>query len=268
MKTGELLKSLELRPSKKLGQNFLTDSSIARKIVNCALDGVCGHVLEVGPGLGALTEHIVKSAAASFSIVEKDRRLHKHIVENFGQYLESAEQTDVLDTSLSKPTIVISNLPYVISSEFCFWMAKNRENLVHGTVLFQREFAERLCSKEGSKTYGALSIMAWYYFELELLFCVPGGAFVPAASIESRLVRFVPKVDVCDEEGKVLKELVQTCFQKRRKQLGSVLGQKYGSWLLSSLEDVGYSATSRPEELSPRSFLKLVKIIRQTNQPE
>lgn len=249
----------EVRAKKFLGQHFLTDESIARRIVE-SLSGRSCHVIEIGPGMGVLTKYLVENKELDFRVVEIDREsvawLHEHypglnVIE--GDFLK-------LDlTSLFHDTFaVIGNFPYNISSQILFRVFEYRNQAEEVVGMFQKEVAERVAAGPGSKTYGILSVLLSAFYDIEYLFTVHEHVFNPPPKVKSAVIRLI-RNDVnaleCDE--KLFVKVVKAGFNQRRKTLRNALR--------SAALDVECvpeeMLVKRAEQLSVEEFINLTKYI-------
>jgi len=268
-------------PNKRLGQHFLTDRNILERIVD-ALDPAPGDVvLEIGPGKGSLTELLAPRVRWVIAI-EKDRRLAADCrlrIADCG--LDNVEVVDadalrmnwheVVAASFSDPQSairnpqfkVIGNIPYNITSPL---LEKALTPPLPERVVFlvQKEVADRLAARPGSRVYGALSVGVQAQCHVERLFTVPAGAFTPRPEVTSALVRLTPLPDSAIAPGEVpaFRAFVTACFTRRRKQLRNVLmgvtGQS-AAVVTAGLRDLGLDAAARPETLGPPAFARLLR---------
>ncbi|TEB08470.1 Ribosomal RNA small subunit methyltransferase A [Pelotomaculum schinkii] len=260
---------------KSLGQNFLVDLNIIQKILDSAELTLDDLVLEIGPGLGALTAQAAQSAGKVLA-VEVDRGLLPVLAETLegagnvevieGDALKTdfdrlaGEKTGGLFGSGGKKYKLIANLPYYITSPLLMHLLMNRFNFSVAIVMVQREVAERLAAGPGAKQYGALSVAVQYFTESKILFKVPRTVFFPAPEVDSAVVRLsqraLPAVSVRDE--KTFFKLVRAAFGRRRKTLlnsldGSGLGPDKATWL-KVLQRCGIDASRRGETLALAEF--------------
>ncbi len=248
---------MEVRAKKFLGQHFLKDENIARQIAE-SLTGITPHVLEIGPGMGVLTKYLYNRPDIDFHAIEIDREsvsyLHQHypslhVIE--GDFL-------ALDpgTLFSEPFAVIGNFPYNISSQILFKVFDNRSRVPELVGMFQKEVAERVAAKPGSKTYGILSVLLSAYYDIEYLFTVPEHVFNPPPKVKSAVIRLrrnsVTTLE-CDEN--LFVKVVKIGFNQRRKTLRNALRQ-----LNMPLDNVPDRLLSlRAEQLSVDDFITLTK---------
>ena len=246
---------MEVRAKKYLGQHFLKDEHIAQQIAD-SLTGSTPHVLEIGPGMGVLTKYLYAKPELDFHAIEIDTEsvvyLHDHyptlhVIE--GDFL----QLD-LSTLFSEPFAVIGNFPYNISSQILFKVFDNRNHIPEVVGMFQKEVAERVAAKPGSKTYGILSVLLSAFYDIEYLFTVPEYVFNPPPKVKSAVIR-LRRNDVtsleCDE--KLFTKVVKIGFNQRRKTLRNALRQ-----LNKSLDAVPAQLLAlRAEQLSVQDFVTI-----------
>lgn len=249
-------------PKRSLGQNFLRDENIARNIVASLDIGPEDHVLEIGPGRGALTKHILARTPAWFGVIEKDNDLADAIsaahpgvdVRNADALRHQWEQEGA-----DAPVKIVGNLPYNIASPL-MWEIVSRAGYERLVFMVQLEVAQRIVAAPGGKEYGALSAWLQVHARVELLFKVPPHVFTPAPKVHSAVVRFFPrKLSFSRDEGRMLAHLLHACFQKRRKQLGTILKPLTKDDYVGALAEQGIEPAVRPEMLAPEQFLALSK---------
>ncbi len=257
-----------ITPKKSLGQNFLRDANIARKIVRTIHVQPTDILLEIGPGQGALTKYLVGICKKTIG-VEIDDRAAQLLREMFGGQLELL-QTDILEVDLGRLAAneharirIVGNIPYYITSEILFWMFEQWESVSDATLMMQLEVAQRLCSKPKRKEYGILSIATQFYSEPEILFKVSRNAFFPRPDVDSALVRLVLKQVVPECNREFFHHLVRSTFGKRRKTLRNGLRSiGFDDQVLMKLPaDLG----RRAEELSVNEFVELSKMLEPFN---
>ena len=264
-----------LAPNKKLGQSFLVDAAILRKITDAIELLPDDHVLEIGPGAGTLTE-VLAERARSVMAIELDRGLFSLLEERFSRR-ENVRlvHADVLRCDLEaqleswlppgcRLTKVVSNLPYCITTPVIEKFLRLRPSPECLLFTVQKELAERLTASPGSRTYGRLTIMVNYFSRPEPLFTIGSGAFWPRPRVDSALVAFrtgaPPRAAVKDES--LFFALVKAAFHQRRRMLRNSLAQFVGGECLAeALGRVGLEPTLRPERLSVEDFARLANAI-------
>ncbi len=247
------------KTTKRFGQNFLFDENISRKIVASAGDLVGKVVMEVGPGPGGITLEILKHPIRKLYIVEIDKRwveVWRRLSELFKGKLEVIER-DALkfcEKEIS-PQVVISNLPYNISTALLTKWLANFDQYEKLILMFQKEVADRLYAKPSTKSYGKLSVLAQWKSKVEKVFDLEPGCFIPPPKVKSTVVKFTPKTtegDFC-----FFSSVLNDSFLHRRKLLTTTLG-KYSKNIGDILQNLGYSRFVRAEELSVDDFQKLI----------
>ena len=255
-------------PNKRLGQNFLIDPNIVRKIVALAELGPSDHVLEIGPGRGILTEALCH-AAGRVTAVEVDPRLHAYLetrqaeLPNVELVCEDALAYPV--ESLPMGTVVVANLPYYISTPLLFRLLDQRGRFPRMVLMLQAEVADRLVAKPGGSDYGVLSVMAQYAADITKAFRVSAQCFRPRPEVASAVVLLRTKehTGLSQQEEVAFRALVKAAFAHRRKTIVNSLrdegyDQKHTAEALTQL---GLSATARAETLSLDHFVELSRLI-------
>ena len=223
-----------IKAKKSLGQNFLKDESIIQKIVEISRADKNTDIIEIGPGLGAVTKYLVEMGK-SLTAIEIDDRLYENLENQFGNYENfRLIKQDVLKTDISSlitdNTIVVANLPYYITTPIITTLLENNYNLKSLTIMVQLEVAKRICADEKSKDYGALSVLCNYYCDTSLELIVDKSCFEPIPKVTSGVVKMnfldVPKVSPKDE--KEFFRVVKAAFSNRRKTLANCLMNSYG----------------------------------------
>ncbi|HEX6809632.1 MAG TPA: 16S rRNA (adenine(1518)-N(6)/adenine(1519)-N(6))-dimethyltransferase RsmA [Gemmatimonadaceae bacterium] len=262
------------RPRKRFGQHFLTDPRILARIADAALLEVGDTVIEIGPGRGALTDAL-RVRASRVVAIEVDRDLAARLRARYaGDDGVSIVEGDVLAMSLGElgaaapgGTVLVGNVPYYITTPIIFH-ALEAPRPKRAVFLVQREVAERIVAPPGSKTYGALSVNVRAFAHAEMLFAVHAGAFQPAPSVESAVIRLTPRATpaVPASLEPAFRPFVQDVFALRRKQMRRVLRTITGR----SVEDVdallaraGVDPGSRPETLDVQQFAALAMAVRE-----
>jgi len=226
------LKNLKYLPRKRLGQNFLIDSSMLEKIVYIAQINEKDVVVEIGAGLGGLTFHLAKLAREVIAL-EVDSKLYNYLKENYGD-IDNLHilQEDALKFDFSqvaqeyKSQIkVVANLPYSISSHMVFKLLEARRFISRMVLMLQKEVAERIVATPGKKDYGVLSILTQLYADVSLKLILPPKSFYPRPKVDSAVVEFKvlsqPRIELKDED--CFKKVVKAAFSHRRKTIGNAL---------------------------------------------
>ena len=255
-----------VRPAKKLGQNFLHDQNMARWIVERAQISRDDFVLEIGPGLGALTSEILKRGARLLAL-EKDARLANFLHEKFRDSRFELRHCDALDFDTrilfaERNVKVIGNLPYYIASQLLLRFVNFPNYISLALFMLQDEMARRLSAKPGSADYGALTLRLQLHHHVEYLRKIPRTVFVPQPEVASAIVRFTPRdekrIGIFDYE--VFREIVKHGFSQRRKQLRKLLVGQVDDWESIS-KKIAASLTARAEELSREQWIALANLI-------
>ena len=274
-RTKEILQVHGFTFKKSLGQNFLTEPNILRKIVAAAEITKETNVIEVGPGIGALTEHLGQNANQVLAF-EIDDRLIPVLADTLSPYPNiKVIHQDVLKADLATiikeefkkelPVKVVANLPYYITTPIMMHFLGSGIDIAEMVVMMQKEVADRISAQPGTKAYGSLSIAVQYYMEAQLAFIVPKTVFVPQPNVDSAILKLTkrakPAVDVTNEAE--FFKLTKAAFQLRRKTLWNNLQNNYGKtpeikeWLTRSLEVAGIDPVRRGETLSLAEFAAL-----------
>lgn len=264
-----LAEELDLRPSKSMGQNFVIDANVCRKIVRLANVESGDHVVEIGPGLGSLTLAILQTGAC-VTAIEIDARLanrlrqtaHEHGAVD-GLEILAKDALTVRDLELA-PKKLVANLPYNISVPVLLHFLESFSTIDSGIVMVQLEVAQRLAATPGSKSYGAPSAKASWWCDLEFAGDVSRTIFWPVPNVDSALVRFSRHSPLGDEAlRKITFGLIDEAFGKRRKMLRSALANRFGSSNAaeSALQRAGIDPTVRGESLSIHDFANLAKTL-------
>jgi 16S rRNA (adenine1518-N6/adenine1519-N6)-dimethyltransferase len=248
---------MEVHAKKFLGQHFLKDENIARQIAD-SLTATTPHVLEIGPGMGVLTKYLYNKEGLDFHAIEIDRESVAYLHEHYPtlHVIEGDFLALDLSTLFSEPFAVIGNFPYNISSQILFKVFDNRNCIPEVVGMFQKEVAERVAAKPGSKTYGILSVLLSAFYNIEYLFTVHENVFNPPPKVKSAVIRLrrngVTSLE-CDET--LFVKVVKIGFNQRRKTLRNALKQ-----LSLPLDAVPEQLLSlRAEQLSVNDFITLTK---------
>lgn len=250
---------MEVRAKKYLGQHFLKDENIARQIAE-SLTGQTPRVLEIGPGMGVLTKYLHADPALDFHAIEIDSEsvayLHDHYLSL--NVIEGDFLALDLATLFSEPFAVIGNFPYNISSQILFKVYDNRNRIPEVVGMFQKEVAERVAARPGSKTYGILSVLLSAFYDIEYLFTVHEHVFNPPPKVKSAVIRLrrnsVASLG-CDEQ--LFTRVVKTGFNQRRKTLRNALRQL--ALPLDGIPDA--LLASRAEQLTVAQFVEITQTL-------
>jgi 16S rRNA (adenine1518-N6/adenine1519-N6)-dimethyltransferase len=252
----------DVRAKKHLGQHFLTDESIAKNIADTLNFVGYGNTLEIGPGMGVLTKYLLEKPTSTY-VIEIDRDSVEYLNEHYPKLHGKIISKDFLKYNINevfegKPFAIIGNFPYNISTQIVFKCLELRQQVPEFSGMFQKEVAERICEKKGTKAYGILSVLVQAFYEAEYLFTVSPEVFNPPPKVNSGVLRLRRKENFslpCNE--KLFFSVVKTGFQQRRKTLRNSLK----SFQLSDnlKEDTIFDL--RPEQLSVDQFIELTQKI-------
>ncbi len=264
----ELAALLDLKPSKSLGQNFVIDANVCRKIVRVADVRSDDVALEIGPGLGSLTLALLEEAASVVAI-EIDSRLARQLPITAAKHSQRSEQltvhtSDALAvTSLDvQPTVLVANLPYNVSVPVFLHLLEHFPTLRSGVVMVQAEVADRLAAKPNSKEYGIPSVKAAWWADVTGAGSVSRSIFWPAPNVDSKLVAFSRHAPLGDEVlRKKVFSIIDLAFAQRRKMLRSTLSSIYGGSAAAEahLASVGIDGTLRGEALTIQDFCTIAR---------
>ena len=251
-----------VKAKKSLGQHFLKDQKIAERIVESLDLNLSADVLEIGPGTGVLTQHLVNLGNITFRAAEIDRESIEYLKKNYPQMGENLLEGDFLNMDLGEifkgSFSVIGNFPYNISSQIFFKLLDYREQVPQIVCMLQKEVAERLASPPGNKSYGILSVLLQAWYDIDYLFTVEPGSFIPPPKVKSAVIslkRNSREVLGCDE--KQFKKVVKASFNQRRKAVRNSVKQL----LEGRTPPESYLFGMRPEQLSVEEFIELTKLI-------
>jgi 16S rRNA (adenine1518-N6/adenine1519-N6)-dimethyltransferase len=243
---------------KRFGQNFLSDPNIIRKIITAIAPTPEQHVVEIGPGLGALTVPLL-AACGHIDVVEIDRDLIARLKETYKPEQITIHEGDALKFDFSvlpAPLRVVGNLPYNISTPLLFHFANYAERVRDMTFMLQKEVVQRMVAEPDSEAYGRLSVMLQYRFNMAHLFDVPPGAFQPAPKVTSAIVYLQPKpAEQCSCRDEILfGKIVTAAFGQRRKTLRNTLRE----WMSDAdFAVLGISPQARGETLSVEDYVRM-----------
>lgn len=259
-----------LRARKRFGQNFLTDTAFVDKIVKALRITASDHLVEVGPGHGALTE-LLLSSDATVDAIEIDRDLGALLQEkfaareNFTLHVEDALQFALGGIAAGKPLRIIGNLPYNISTPLLFHFLQQRDAIKDMHFMLQSEVVDRIVAVPDNKAYGRLSVMLQYFFTTERLFKVPADAFRPRPKVVSAVVRLIPRARVEDEavDYSSLEQLLRAAFQQRRKTIKNNLRDFFSA---DDLQQIDIDPLKRAENLDMTQFIRLAQALQVKQQ--
>lgn len=282
IRTKAILERYGLRAKKSLGQNFLTDTNVLNNIVSAAEITKADNVIEIGPGIGALTEKLAQ-AAGEVVALEIDEDLLDVLYEVLFDYDNvKVINKDVLKTDVktlineefsdpSRPIKVVANLPYYITTPILMQLLSVDVKWASIVVMMQKEVAQRLAAEPGTKAYGTLSLAIQYKMDVRLAFEVPRTVFVPAPNVDSAIVELTPRHEalaVLPDDEKGLFRLIKGCFSHRRKTLANNLqgvvgkGADKKAQTQAILTELSIAPSVRPETLSLDQFILLANRLR------
>ena len=240
---------------KSLGQHFLKDENICRKIVSSLEEHSFSRLLEVGPGGGALTKYLLQSEGIDFKAVELDDEKVEYLLKTYPQLKNKIIHQSFLD--IERPFegkfTVIGNFPYNISSQILFKVLEWKEDVECVIGMFQKEVAQRAAAKEGNKTYGVLSVLVQAFYKVEYLFEVSEKCFQPPPKVKSAVIRLIPVSEPLNMRSeRYFFTLVKTAFNQRRKTLRNAVKSLFDAAIL---QDELFN--KRAEQLSVKEFAEL-----------
>jgi 16S rRNA (adenine1518-N6/adenine1519-N6)-dimethyltransferase len=247
-------------PRKRFGQHFLVDSAVIDAIVR-AIDAHPGeHLVEIGPGLGALTEPL-RARGARLTLIELDRDLAARWAAQGGVRVVQADVLSVDFAALAREAgqslRVAGNLPYNISTPILFHLLDFAPHVVDQHLMLQKEVVDRIAALPEGRDYGRLSVMLQWRYDIEPLFDVPPAAFDPPPRVLSSVLRMVPRPDPAPVDPTLLSEIVRVAFSQRRKLLRHTLGR----WLERSAAAVQFDVQRRAEEVPVEEYVRLAQTI-------
>jgi 16S rRNA (adenine1518-N6/adenine1519-N6)-dimethyltransferase len=268
-KIRELAAKLDLKPSKSLGQNFVHDANVCRKIVRTAGVTSSDIALEIGPGLGSLTLAMLEEAQSVIA-VEIDARLANQLLITAVSHTDRAhlltvinEDALTLKTLPADPTVLVANLPYNVSVPVFLHLLEILPSLRSGVIMVQAEVADRLAANPNSKEYGIPSVKAAWWADVTGAGSVSRNIFWPQPNVDSKLVAFTRRATPGDEElRKKVFAIIDLAFAQRRKMLRSALSSMYGGSAAAEalLTHAGIDPTLRGESLDIHSFCAIAKL--------
>jgi 16S rRNA (adenine1518-N6/adenine1519-N6)-dimethyltransferase len=253
---------MQHRARKRFGQNFLEDFSVITRIINAIDIRETDHLVEIGPGKGALTESLVQQSR-HLDVIEIDRDLAAYLrsryaaTENLTIHCTDALKTDFQSLTVGSEKLrIIGNLPYNISTPLLFHLLDQQANIRDMHFMLQKEVVDRICANPGSKTFGKLSVMIQFHCKTEALFNVPPHSFIPEPKVTSAVVRLTPRESpqYWVKNPDDFRSLVNQAFSKRRKTLRNALK---GFLSAEEIESTGIDPTARAETLEIEDYTRL-----------
>jgi len=268
----ETLRQIRVTPIKTLGQNFLHDQNLARWIVAKAELRPHDYVVEIGPGLGALTEHILLSGARVLAI-EKDARLVQFLRERFSNQRFEVMHADALQFVVRKlfakgKVKLLANLPYYVSTQLITRFIDPPSPIAFALLLLQKEVARRLAASPGTENHGILTLMVQVQCRVEYLRTVSKTAFLPQPEVDSAFVRLTPRhpSELPEYDAETFRALVKQGFSQRRKQLGKLIRSYFPSWD-EAASQLGIKRNARAEDLSLEQWIALANLLQPSSLP-
>ncbi len=258
---------MEVRAKKALGQHFLTDQSIARTIVSSLSKGGDRDVLEIGPGMGVLTRYLLEREDIDLKLVEIDNESVDYLLTHYPSIEGRLYSADYLKLDMreifSSNYRVIGNFPYNISSQIFFKILDDKDRVPEVVCMIQKEVADRIAEKPGSKTYGILSVLLQAWYDIDYIISVGSGAFFPPPKVQSAVIRLRRNSRTelgCDE--RLFRQVVKTAFNQRRKTLRNALKPM----LPEGFDSSDQVFDLRAERLSVEDFIALTQQISRSQQ--
>jgi len=253
---------MTVKAKKYLGQHFLNDENIAKKIAETLSYKGYDHILEIGPGMGVLTKYLLQKEVTAH-VIEIDTESVEYLKINYPSLTDYIIGQDFLKYNLKQifndePFAIIGNFPYNISSQILFKVLEMRDQIPEFSGMFQKEVAQRICSKEGSKVYGILSVLTQAFYNADYLFTVPPQVFNPPPKVDSGVLLLTRKENYvlpCNEA--LFFKVVKTAFQQRRKTLRNSLK----TFNLSDNLKANVIFGKRPEQLNVQEFIGLTQLL-------
>jgi 16S rRNA (adenine1518-N6/adenine1519-N6)-dimethyltransferase len=245
-----------VRPRKRFGQHFLHDPGVVRRLLEALAPAAGEHIVEIGPGLGALTRPLIERAG-KLTALEIDRDLAAGLMREFPEEKLSLEIGDALEHDFARYPAgvrIVGNLPYNISTPLLFRLARDARHARDLHFMLQLEVVERMVARPSTPEYGRLSVMLQTRFAMKKLFSVAAGCFRPPPKVESAVVRLVPLAEppACDEAA--LESIVREAFSARRKTLRNALPLEAADYAA-----LGIDPKLRPENLSPADYVRIAR---------
>jgi len=253
---------MSVKAKKHLGQHFLKDENIAKKIADSLSEKGYDTVLEIGPGMGVLTKYLLQNDYTTY-VIEIDKEsveyLQVHYLNLTDRIIsENFLKINLIDFFQDKSIAIIGNFPYNISTQIIFKTLENKHQIPELCGMFQKEVAQRITQKEGSKIYGILSVLTQAFYDTEYLFTVPPTVFDPPPKVDSGVIRLIRKKDyILPVDEQLFYKVVKTAFNQRRKTLRNSLK----SFNLSDKLREDTIFAQRPEQLSVQEFINLTQKI-------
>tara|TARA_S200000501_G_C20808262_1_gene737208 strand:+ start:386 stop:1177 length:792 start_codon:yes stop_codon:yes gene_type:complete len=262
---------MKVKPKKSLGQNFLKNYEVIKKIISCGALNEDENIIEVGPGTGNLTEKLILYKPKNFFLVEKDNKLCDLLKEKFNNSITIINE-DILNFELNSLNcnnlIVFGNLPYNISTQILInWILYNYNffKIKRLVLMFQKEVADRILGKVNEKNYGRLSIIANWKFKIKKEFDIDATAFYPKPKVTSTLLSMVPRDNFFEiKNPKNLEKITSIFFNQKRKMIKKPLNKIFNN-SSSIIKKLNIDINLRPQNLKPEIYFELAKILDDSN---
>ena len=253
-----------LKPKRKFGQNFLTDYNIAKDIVSFLSDDKTKTIIEVGPGKGILSKFLLKITNKRIKLIEIDKECIEYLKNeyfNIEKYLINDDFLKIDLKTFKEPLSIIGNFPYNISSQILFKIYENKSIVNEMVGMFQLEVAERVCSNQGSKKYGILSVLIQAFYDVKMMRKIKPQSFLPIPNVDSAVIKITKKNNSINCDEILFKKIVKQSFGQRRKTLWNSL-RKFNV-PENKKEDTIFA--KRPEQLSVSDFIYLTNLVGNEN---
>ncbi len=254
---------MNVKAKKHLGQHFLIDQNVSKKIANqFGNHQGCKTILEIGPGTGALTKFLLEKPENTLFVIEVDKESVAYLKEHYKILENKIIEEDFLKLNFKQhfgeeQVAVVGNFPYNISSQILFKCLENKNQVPEIMGMFQKEVAERVAEKPGTKTYGIISVLLQAFYDIQYCFTVDEHVFDPPPKVKSGVIRLTrnERQDIgCNE--KLFIQIVKACFNQRRKMIRNTI-----KMFIGDKEFVNRFSTERPEQLSVNDFIELTKAV-------
>ena len=253
---------MQNKPKKSLGQNFLMDKNILKKIIKIGDINRDDHILEVGPGTGNLTRLLIESKPKKITVVEKDNKLSDILKNNFDHNIQviNADILNMPNKFYNQKYKIFGNLPYNISSQILSkWCLNDKFKFDKLILMFQKEVGERIIAKVNTKNYSRITILSNWKFNINKICEINPGSFFPKPKIKSMLLEFTPKKNYIKiKDPKNLEKLTKFFFSERRKMVKKKFKKLFYDYK-NFLKQIGINETCRPQNISIENYLLIVK---------